>query len=82
MTYTLKYKYDYKFRFIIIELSHNDIIREVATFEYIDEASNYINYLKSLKDENSTKEFFIIDMLETKNGLIDIKWYKMNIEKY
>jgi len=73
MTYTLKYKYDYKFRFIIIELSHNDIIREVATFEYIDEASNYINYLKSLKDENSTKEFFIIDMLETKNGLIDIK---------
>ena len=73
MTYRLKYKYDYKFRFIIIELSHNDIIREVATFKNIDEASNYINYLNSLKDENSTKEFFIINMLKTNNGFIDIK---------
>ena len=71
MKYTLDHVYDYKFRFIVVELRHGNMTKEIASFKYEDQAVDYIEYLNTIKD--SYIDYFIIDMLKTENGKIDIR---------
>lgn len=71
MKYTLDHVYDYKFRFIVVEIKHGDMTKEIASFKYEEDADDYISYLNTLKD--SCISYFAVDMLATRNGKIDIK---------
>ena len=71
MKYTLDHVYDYKFRFIVLEIKHGDMTKEIASFKYEDQAADYLEYLNTIKD--SYTNYFIVDMLKTENGKIDIR---------
>lgn len=81
MKYVLEKKYDYTFKFLVIEIEHKDMIKEIACFKYIDDANNFINYSNSrnvcerIIDKSVTKKIYIIiNVLETDpEGNIEIE---------
>lgn len=81
MKYKLKNKYYYMFRYIILEIKHDNTIEEVACFKYMDYAydfidlKNRINRMKRVRDKSVTKKIYIIiNVLETDpEGNIEIE---------